>query len=119
IQLIAVSGSIGTALFVSIGSSLAKGGPGSLFLAYIIYLLILALINNSIAKISTFMPVSDGLFVLLATRLIIYLALLLARTSSFNRLSIHTPYSIQARMEYGIWNVPHMEAYSIRMEYKK
>ncbi|KAH7113010.1 hypothetical protein B0J13DRAFT_657547 [Dactylonectria estremocensis] len=35
------------------------------------------------------------------------------------RLSIHIPYSIQARMEYGIWNAPRMEAYSIRMEYKK
>jgi hypothetical protein len=31
---------------------------------------------------------------------------------TLRRLSIHIPYSIQARMEYGIWNAP-------RMEYKK
>ena len=37
IQLIAIGGSIGTALFVSIGGGLNKGGPGSLFLAYVIY----------------------------------------------------------------------------------
>ncbi|KAH7163533.1 amino acid permease/ SLC12A domain-containing protein [Dactylonectria estremocensis] len=60
IQLIAVGGSIGTALFVSIGGGLAKGGPGSLFLAYTIYSLILALVNNSIAEMSTHMPVSGG-----------------------------------------------------------
>ncbi|KAF7534523.1 hypothetical protein G7Z17_g13353 [Cylindrodendrum hubeiense] len=60
IQLIAVGGSIGTALFVSIGGGLAKGGPGSLFLAYTMYSLVLALVNNSIAEMSTFMPVSGG-----------------------------------------------------------
>ena len=37
IQLIAIGGSIGTALFVSIGGALAKGGPGSLFIAYTLY----------------------------------------------------------------------------------
>lgn len=60
IQLIAVGGSIGTALFISIGGGLAKGGPGSLFLAYTIYSGVLALVNNSIAEMSTFMPVSGG-----------------------------------------------------------
>ncbi|KAK7415133.1 hypothetical protein QQX98_006077 [Neonectria punicea] len=60
IQLIAVGGSIGTALFVSIGGGLAKGGPGSLFIAYTMYSLVLALVNNSIAEMSTFMPVSGG-----------------------------------------------------------
>ncbi|CAM1511011.1 Fc.00g085240.m01.CDS01 [Cosmosporella sp. VM-42] len=60
IQLIAVGGSIGTALFVSIGGGLAKGGPGSLFLAYTLYSGLLALVNNGIAEMSTFMPVSGG-----------------------------------------------------------
>src|SRR4051812_24885968 len=31
---IAIGGSIGTALFVSIGSGLTQGGPGSLFIAF-------------------------------------------------------------------------------------
>lgn len=60
IQLIAIGGSIGTALFVSIGGGLARGGPGSLFVAYTLYSCILALVNNSIAEMSTFMPVSGG-----------------------------------------------------------
>lgn len=60
IQLIAIGGSIGTALFVSIGGGLARGGPGSLFVAYTVYSCILALVNNSIAEMNTYMPVSGG-----------------------------------------------------------
>lgn len=65
IQLIAIGGSIGTALFVSIGQALAEGGPGSLFIAYTGYCLIVAQVNNCIAEMTTFMPVSGG-FVRLA-----------------------------------------------------
>lgn len=60
IQLIAIGGSIGTALFVSIGGGLARGGAGSLFVAYTLYTLVLALVNNSVAEMSTYMPVSGG-----------------------------------------------------------
>lgn len=65
IQLIAIGGSIGTALFVSIGGGLAQGGPGSLLLAYVLYPCILALVNNSIAEMTVYMPISGG-FVRLA-----------------------------------------------------
>ncbi|KAM5353104.1 hypothetical protein ACJ41O_001820 [Fusarium nematophilum] len=65
IQLIAAGGSIGTALFISIGGGLAKGGPGSLLLAYTLYTIVLALVNNSIAEMNTYMPVAGG-FVRLA-----------------------------------------------------
>ncbi|KAH6973031.1 amino acid transporter [Ilyonectria sp. MPI-CAGE-AT-0026] len=65
IQLIAAGGSIGTALFISIGGALAKGGPGSLLIAYTIYSIILALVNNSIAEMNTYMPTAGG-FVRLA-----------------------------------------------------
>ncbi|KAL5050229.1 hypothetical protein BDW71DRAFT_122646 [Aspergillus fruticulosus] len=34
VQLIGIGGTIGTALYVQIGQTLAKGGPGSLFIAY-------------------------------------------------------------------------------------
>ncbi|KAJ3464868.1 hypothetical protein MRS44_009654 [Fusarium solani] len=61
IQLIAAGGSIGTALFISIGSGLAKGGPGSLLIAYTLYSLVLALVNNSIAEMNTYMPVAGFL----------------------------------------------------------
>ncbi|KAK5709627.1 hypothetical protein LTR17_019612 [Elasticomyces elasticus] len=60
IQLIAIGGSIGTALFVSIGTGLARGGPGSLFLAYLIHSCVLALVNNCIAEMTVLMPVSGG-----------------------------------------------------------
>lgn len=60
IQLIAIGGSIGTALFVSIGGGLWKGGPGSLLIAFILYPCILALVNNSMAEMTVHMPVSGG-----------------------------------------------------------
>ncbi|EXJ77572.1 hypothetical protein A1O3_09799 [Capronia epimyces CBS 606.96] len=60
IQLIAIGGSIGTALFVSIGGGLAKGGPLSLFLAYTIYSCLLGTVNNCIAEMIVLQPVSGG-----------------------------------------------------------
>ena len=60
IQLIAIGGSIGTALFVTINAGLYHGGPGSLLIAYIMACCALAMINNSIAEMSTAYPVSGG-----------------------------------------------------------
>lgn len=37
VQLIGIGGVIGTALYVQIGQPLAKGGPGSLFIAFTIW----------------------------------------------------------------------------------
>lgn len=58
IQMIAIGGSIGTALFVSIGNGLINGGPGSLLIAYTLYSVILALVNSSMAEMAVFMPIS-------------------------------------------------------------
>ena len=60
IQLMAIGGSIGTALFVSIGGGLTRGGPGSLFLAYVIYSCFLAMVNNGMAEMTVLHPVSGG-----------------------------------------------------------
>lgn len=60
IQLIAIGGSIGTALFVSVGSALRHGGPGSLILAYTIYSCFLGLVNNCMAEMAVLQPVSGG-----------------------------------------------------------
>ncbi|KAL2398024.1 General amino acid permease AGP2 [Exophiala dermatitidis] len=60
IQLIAIGGSIGTALFVSIGGGLTKGGPLSLLLAYTLYSGLLGLVNNCIAEMIVLQPVSGG-----------------------------------------------------------
>lgn len=58
IQMIAIGGSIGTALFVSIGNGLINGGPGSLLIAYALYSGLLGLVNNSMAEMAVFMPIS-------------------------------------------------------------
>lgn len=65
IQLIAIGGSIGTATFVSITAGLTKDGPGSLFLAYTIYSCMMGLVNNCIAEMAVFMPVT-GAFIRMA-----------------------------------------------------
>ena len=65
IQLIAIGGTIGTGLFISIGGGLAKGGPGSLLLCYILYSIVVSLVNNCAAEMMTHMPVAGG-FVRLA-----------------------------------------------------
>jgi amino acid transporter len=59
-QMIAIGGSIGTALFVSIGSGLTQGGPGSLLLAFTLYSCWLGLVNNGMAEMAVFMPVSGS-----------------------------------------------------------
>ncbi|KAM0550271.1 hypothetical protein ACHAPJ_008941 [Fusarium lateritium] len=60
VQLIAIGGSIGTASFVSIGVGLIKGGPGSLLIAYTIYSCMLGLVNNCIAEMATYMPITSA-----------------------------------------------------------
>lgn len=67
IQLIAIGGTIGTGLFVSIGGGLAKGGPANLLLGYSLHALMICLINNSLAEMVCFMPVS-GSFIRMAGR---------------------------------------------------
>jgi yeast amino acid transporter len=58
IQMIAIGGSIGTAMFVSIGSALTTGGPASLLIAYTLYSCVLALVNNAMAEMAIYMPVN-------------------------------------------------------------
>lgn len=60
IQWIAIGGSIGTALFVSIGFGLIQGGPASLLLGFILYSCALALVNSTLAEMVVFMPVSGS-----------------------------------------------------------
>lgn len=60
IQLIAIGGSIGTALFVSIGTGLYHAGAANLLIAYTIECFILAMVNNCVAEMSTAYPVSGG-----------------------------------------------------------
>jgi amino acid transporter len=60
IQLMAIGGSIGTALFVSIGNGLYHGGAASLLLAFLCQSIVLAMVNNCVAEMTTAFPVSGG-----------------------------------------------------------
>ncbi|KAI0139003.1 amino acid permease/ SLC12A domain-containing protein [Hypoxylon sp. NC0597] len=67
VQLIAIGGSIGTANFVTMGAGLMKGGPANLLIAYAFYSCMVSLVNNSIAEMAVFMPVSAA-FIRMAGR---------------------------------------------------
>ncbi|KAF5331174.1 hypothetical protein D9619_005353 [Psilocybe cf. subviscida] len=69
IQFIGIGGTLGTALFVQIGSSLAKGGPGSLFLAFTIWSTVILAVNNCLSEMVTFIPISSP-FVRFADRFV-------------------------------------------------
>jgi len=60
LQMIAIGGSIGTALFVSIGYGLIEGGPASLLIAFMMYSAFLGTVNNCMAEMSIYMPVEGG-----------------------------------------------------------
>lgn len=60
IQLVAIGASIGTALFISMGQALTKAGPGSMLIAFILQSIMLSMVNNCMAEMATYMPVSGG-----------------------------------------------------------
>ncbi|KAF7178613.1 hypothetical protein CNMCM7691_007427 [Aspergillus felis] len=59
IQLIGIGGTIGTALYVQVGKSLMKGGPGSLFLAFSIWCFVILAITVCLAEMVTYLPISS------------------------------------------------------------
>ncbi|KAL4938277.1 hypothetical protein BDV06DRAFT_231971 [Aspergillus oleicola] len=60
VQVMAMGGSIGTALFINIGGGLAKGGPLGLLLGFTFYSLILSCVNNCIAEMTVLHPAPGG-----------------------------------------------------------
>ncbi|OJJ08128.1 hypothetical protein ASPVEDRAFT_878521 [Aspergillus versicolor CBS 583.65] len=67
IQLIAIGGSIGTAIFLTIGSALSRSGPGNLLIAFLLHCTVLACVNDCMAEMTVFMPVGGG-FIRLASK---------------------------------------------------
>ncbi|CAG7555273.1 unnamed protein product [Fusarium equiseti] len=59
IQLIGIGGTIGTVLFVQIGKGLMQGGPGSLFIAFSFWCLIVLTITMAIAEMVSYTPISS------------------------------------------------------------
>ncbi|KAG6889845.1 hypothetical protein C0995_014323, partial [Termitomyces sp. Mi166 len=69
IQLIGIGGTVGTALFVQIGSSLTQGGPASLFLAFTIWSSFILAISYCLSEMVTWIPISSP-FVRFADRFV-------------------------------------------------
>ncbi|VVT51262.1 uncharacterized protein SAPINGB_P003038 [Magnusiomyces paraingens] len=67
IQLIGIGGTIGTTLFVQIGQSLVKGGPGSLLLAFIAWCIPILCVTSSTAEMVSYLPIPSP-FIRLAGR---------------------------------------------------
>ncbi|KAF7363622.1 General amino acid permease [Mycena sanguinolenta] len=94
IQLIGIGGTIGTALFVQIGSALTEGGPGSLFLAFTIWSTFILAINNCLSEMVTWIPIASPF-----VRPALLLALIVREsgsrsdspTDSLTRLSVSAP----------------------------
>lgn len=95
IQLVAIGGSIGTGLFIAIGTGLYKGGPASLLLAFIIECLIVSLINNCLAEMATYMPISGG-FIGLAGKWVDEALGFLAGWNFFIYMALTVPFEISA-----------------------
>jgi amino acid transporter len=63
VQLMAIAGSIGTALFVGVGSVLSKAGPLSLSLGYLFWSLFFILpCTLSVAEMCAYLPVRGSIF---------------------------------------------------------
>ncbi|KAJ7911363.1 general amino acid permease AGP2 [Mycena leptocephala] len=59
IQLISIGGTIGTVLFVQIGTALPVGGPGSLLIAIVLWSTVVLAINNCLSEMVTWIPISS------------------------------------------------------------
>jgi amino acid transporter len=67
VQLMAIGGSIGTGLFVGIGSYLRDAGPLSLFLGYLVWGVLFILPTNlSVGEMSAYLPIRGSIFELAA-----------------------------------------------------
>ncbi|KAK3192302.1 hypothetical protein K4F52_001515 [Lecanicillium sp. MT-2017a] len=67
VQLMAIGGSIGTGLFVGIGSVLSKSGPLSLFLGYLLWgTLFVWPCNLCVAEMCAYLPIRGSIFELAA-----------------------------------------------------
>ncbi|KAM0205342.1 hypothetical protein ACHAQI_009327 [Fusarium lateritium] len=65
VQFIAIGASVGTGVFVTVGTGLYRGGPASLVLAWVLYTLVICLVNNCMTEMAVYMPIS-GSFVRMA-----------------------------------------------------
>lgn len=91
----AIGGSIGTAVFVSISDGLVAGGPGNLLIAFVIATVMMCLVNNSMAEMSIYMPV-NGSFIRMAAHWVDESLGALAGWNFFIYEAILVPFEISA-----------------------
>ena len=95
IQLIAIGGSIGTALFVTIGNGLGAGGPASMLITWTCYCFVMACVNNCIAEMTILQPVSGG-FVRLAGKYVDDALAFMVGWNFFFYEALNIPFEISA-----------------------
>lgn len=67
VQLMAIGGSIGTGLFVGIGSFLRDAGPLSVFLGYLVWgFLFILPVNLCVGEMCAYLPIRGSIFELAA-----------------------------------------------------
>ncbi|KAJ5757899.1 uncharacterized protein N7511_006593 [Penicillium nucicola] len=59
VQLIGIGGTIGTALYVQIGSNLRTAGPASLFIGFSLWSCVILIITVCLAEMVTYLPISS------------------------------------------------------------
>ncbi|KAJ6030107.1 uncharacterized protein N7446_000830 [Penicillium canescens] len=59
VQLIGIGGTIGTALYVQIGSNLRTSGPASLFIGFSLWSCVILIITVCLAEMVTYLPISS------------------------------------------------------------
>lgn len=59
ISLLAIGGTIGTLLFVQIGTPLTQGGPASILIAFVLWSTVILAFNNCLAEMVVWMPISS------------------------------------------------------------
>lgn len=64
LQMIAIGGSIGTGLFIGSGSTLSRGGPAALLIAYGVTGVMLLMTMHALGEMAVCFPVSGGYFTL-------------------------------------------------------
>ncbi|CAK5270850.1 unnamed protein product [Mycena citricolor] len=95
IQLISMGGAIGTVMFVQIGSALAIGGPGSLFVAFLLWSTVVLAVNNCLAEMVCWIPISSP-FVRFADRFVDEALGVVSGLNLFIYIAIGIPFEMAA-----------------------
>ncbi|KAF7313110.1 General amino acid permease [Mycena kentingensis (nom. inval.)] len=95
IHLITIGGSIGTVLFVQIGAALSIGGPGSLLLAFILWSTVVVAMNNCLAEMVCWIPISSP-YIRFADRFVDEALGFSSGLNWFITVSLGVPYEITA-----------------------